>query len=105
MPPVNMSPAPWNDDPLPAHLLPSHETDSLEVEEGRSRSLRPRQHALSHPTVDAPICDECHALENTFFDPTCKGCRRKLQSRDADIAHVFSVLRQWVPQVCTYSSH
>ena len=58
-----------------------------------------RSHPLSHPTVDAPICPECLALENTFFDPACKACRRKLQSGDADIAHVFAVLRQWVPQV------
>lgn len=58
-----------------------------------------RSHPLSHPTVDAPICPECLALENTFFDPACKACRRKLQSGDAGIAHVFAVLRQWVPQV------
>ena len=60
-----------------------------------------RSHPVSHPTVDGPICPECHALENTFFDPACKACRRKLQSGDADIAHVFAVLRQWVPQVGT----
>jgi hypothetical protein len=94
-----MCPAPWNDEPVPAHLLPSHETDSLEVDSSQTYSPKPRTHPVSHPTVDAPICPECQALENTFFDPTCKACRKKLQSREADIAHVFSVLRQWVPQV------
>ena len=112
-------PAPWNDDPLPEHLLQQnlHDTDSLEVaythyglsgtgytssfsqKVGSVVAAASRPHPLSHPTVDAPICPECLALENTFFDPACKACRRKLQSGDADIAHVFAVLRQWVPQV------
>lgn len=85
-----MCPAPWNNDPLPSHL----------------RSPAPlaapqptRAFPLTHPAVDAPICVECQALELTFFDPTCPGCRAQLLAASSDVAHVFSALRQWVPQV------
>ncbi len=58
-----------------------------------------RSHPLSHLPVDAPICIECQALEQTFFDPGCRGCRAALSAADATVAHVFAALRQWVPQV------
>jgi len=58
-----------------------------------------RSHAIAHPPVDAPLCLECRALELTFFDPNCPGCKRSLMSQDCDIGHVFAALRQWVPQV------
>ena len=105
-----MCPAPWNNDPLPAHLLLSKlepETqENHDTAESSDVSVPTREHPLSHPTVDAPICVECQALELTFFDPGCQGCRRELQAKPSSqngIAHVFAVLRQWVPQVHEYS--
>ena len=54
---------------------------------------------MSHLPVDAPICLECQALDLTFFDPSCSGCRASLLAQEATVAHVFAALRQWVPQV------
>ena len=102
-----MCPAPWNNDPLPAQYRDQQEEEDHEQQQlGHAHSdgmvgvSQPtRGHALSHPTVDAPICVECQALEMTFYDPLCKGCRKELMSPESGVAHVFAVLRQWVPQV------
>ncbi|CAG0888530.1 unnamed protein product [Darwinula stevensoni] len=58
----------------------------------------PRENPLTHPAVDAPLCEDCQGLQLTFFDPSCPGCRALLKSPATTIAHVFAILRQWVPQ-------
>jgi hypothetical protein len=59
-----------------------------------------RSYPISHVAADAPICIECQALEMTFYDPTCKGCRAELVDRpNVGVPHVMAILRQWVPQV------
>jgi hypothetical protein len=68
------------------HLMPSISTP------GAARSV-------THPPVAAPLCDDCRSLELAFFDPTCPGCRRVLNSPYTTPAHIFAILRQWVPQV------
>ena len=68
------------------HLMPSISTP------GGSRSV-------THPPVAAPLCDDCRCLELAFFDPSCPGCRRVLNSPYTTPGHIFAILRQWVPQV------
>ncbi len=78
---------------------------------------RVRSRPVSHLPVDAPVCPECRALELTFCDPSCPGCRRELlgargaEGGDGDrggdgggdgVAAVFAALRQWIPQVTTW---
>ena len=58
-----------------------------------------RLYPISHAAADAPICIECQALEMTFYDPNCQGCRVELERPNVGIPHVMAVLRQWVPQV------
>lgn len=37
-----------------------------------------RNFPLSHGPAEAPICIECQALQLTFYDPNCVGCRSEL---------------------------
>lgn len=53
------------------------------------------EHTSTYKIQGPPICTECSALNNEFFDPLCPGCMNSLTSVD----DVFSVIRQWVPQV------
>ena len=85
-------PAPWNNDPLPVHhQLIGEQVPYTSAETPKAASTtvgvgvpselpraRTRTRPLTHPSVDAPICVECHALENTFFDPGCAGCKESL---------------------------
>ncbi|TRY74970.1 hypothetical protein TCAL_11612 [Tigriopus californicus] len=95
--PTPVMPAPWNNDPLPAHH--QHINEKWTTIPVPSLSKQTRSTATTHLSVDAPICIECLALENTFFDPNCKGCKSSLLCEDSKISHVFAVMRQWVPQV------
>lgn len=94
-----MAPAPWNPDPLPGQEKSNKE--NLFLSSGKT-SFVTRNHPIVHNAVDAPICLECRALELTFFDPSCPGCRAEIQAEvdpNVGVAHVMAALRQWVPQV------
>eukprot|EP00095_Tigriopus_kingsejongensis_P004171 maker-scaffold53_size449031-snap-gene-3.10 protein:Tk04171 transcript:maker-scaffold53_size449031-snap-gene-3.10-mRNA-1 annotation:"hypothetical protein BRAFLDRAFT_116178" len=89
-------PAPWNNDPLPARHQIVEKIPNVPI---LGQSKQTRGVPMTHQSLDAPICIECLALENTFFDPNCIGCRTALLSEKSEISHVFAVMRQWVPQV------
>ena len=52
----------------------------MELEE--DYTVAPRQHPVSHPPVDAPLCPTCRHLDLSFFDPSCPGCADILKSRE-----------------------
>ncbi|CAB4066864.1 CLIP3_4 [Lepeophtheirus salmonis] len=58
-----------------------------------------RKEAVSHQATSAPLCQECTALELSFYNPNCEECRMELRQPSTHISDVFAVLRQWVPQV------
>ncbi|GAB6022100.1 CAP-Gly domain-containing linker protein 4 [Chamberlinius hualienensis] len=57
-----------------------------------------RSWPLTHPPVDAPLCENCQQLDLEFFDPSCPGCGEILNHPQTTIAQIFACLRQWVPQ-------
>ncbi|XP_037786153.1 CAP-Gly domain-containing linker protein 3-like [Penaeus monodon] len=60
----------------------------------------PRRSApVTHPPVDSPLCGQCARRDLSFFDPGCSGCSALLRRPTTTPAHVFAVMRQWVPQV------
>ncbi|XP_076061206.1 CAP-Gly domain-containing linker protein 3-like isoform X2 [Oratosquilla oratoria] len=66
---------------------------------GTLRASAPVRPPVTHPAVDAPVCSHCLRLEVSFWDPSCPGCASLLRRSDVTPAHIFAILRQWVPQV------
>ena len=64
-------PAPWTSSPEP----------SLALEEDYTVGS-PRDHPVSHPPLDSPLCSTCRTLDLNFFDPSCPGCGEILTSRE-----------------------
>ncbi|XP_040569889.1 CAP-Gly domain-containing linker protein 3 [Lepeophtheirus salmonis] len=96
-----MCPAPWNNDPLPEEYREREKISQITKEE-REKSyviIPKRKEAVSHPATSAPLCQECTALELSFYNPNCEECRMELRQPSTHISDVFAVLRQWVPQV------
>ncbi|CAG0885810.1 unnamed protein product [Cyprideis torosa] len=59
-----------------------------------------REFPLSHPAVEAILCENCRSLEVSVFDPSCPTCSDILKDQETtSIAHILAILRQWVPQI------
>ncbi|XP_033109253.1 CAP-Gly domain-containing linker protein 3-like isoform X2 [Anneissia japonica] len=52
-----------------------------------------------HRVMEAPLCQQCQRLQLSFFDPHCPGCHKILVDPNTEIAEIFAIIRQWVPQV------
>lgn len=76
-----------------------HKSDSQEQKEVLAHRREPRSAPVTHPPVDAPLCGQCARRDLAFFDPVCIGCASLLRRPTTTPAHVFAVMRQWVPQV------
>ena len=87
-----MCPAPWTDSPEPCQVRLQRPWCSgldcdgdlhiAQVELEEDYTVAPRQHPVSHPPVDAPLCPTCRHLDLSFFDPSCPGCADILKSRE-----------------------
>ncbi|XP_071953459.1 CAP-Gly domain-containing linker protein 4-like isoform X2 [Antedon mediterranea] len=54
---------------------------------------------MIHRVMEAPICQQCQRLDLSFFDPNCPGCHSILVDPNTEVAEIFAIIRQWVPQV------
>ncbi|XP_050689682.1 CAP-Gly domain-containing linker protein 4-like isoform X2 [Eriocheir sinensis] len=54
---------------------------------------------VTHPPVDAPLCVHCCRRDLSFFNPGCAGCSGLLRRPSTTPAHLFAIMRQWVPEV------
>lgn len=73
-------------------------TNSVGVSSVEAQQVVPREKPMIHPCVDPPICDGCHKLDLSFFDPDCPGCREILLNPNTSVGEIFAILRQWTPQ-------
>ncbi|CAL4079261.1 unnamed protein product, partial [Meganyctiphanes norvegica] len=64
-----------------------------------SNRRAPRTVAVTHGPVDAPLCGACQRKDLQFFEPSCQGCSALLRRPSTTAAHLFAIMRQWVPQV------
>ncbi|KAL5015773.1 hypothetical protein ScPMuIL_005362 [Solemya velum] len=73
-------------------------TDPVWLPSGDAQQVVPREKPMIHPCVDPPICESCHKLDLSFFDPNCPGCREILLSPNTSVGEIFAIIRQWTPQ-------
>ncbi|KAG0725285.1 CAP-Gly domain-containing linker protein 3 [Chionoecetes opilio] len=92
-PPAPHAPAPHAPASAPAHPEKTH-PDTQPSDRPHQRSA-----PVTHPPVDAPLCGHCARRNLSFFNPECGGCSVLLRRPSVTAAHVFAVMRQWVPQV------
>lgn len=71
---------------------------AYQLDDNSNVFVSPRAKPIIHPGVDPPLCENCHKLDLSFFDPNCPGCRAILSSQETSIGEVFAILRQWTPQ-------
>lgn len=87
--------------PPPAPHAPALAPTQPKADPDAHPSDRPHQRSVpvTHPPVDAPLCNHCVRRNLSFFDPGCGGCSVLLRRPTITPAHLFAIMRQWVPQV------